>query len=377
MLFLPANLYGPIYYTLIALLTIVTVLYYSNSVEAEIITIRQTGSKKSIFIAIFIAIIIIILLGYRPVSGFYFVDMSMYAHSFNNIINEYVPVDWSKEWLWENFTFFCKSMGCNEAQYFLVCELLYVVPMLIACIILVPRNVWPAFFVVIASFSFYSYGVNGIRNGIACSLVFLAVAMLTKSNICKIGAIALMIVAYGMHHATLLPSVCAIVSCLIIKDPKLAIAFWGASIVISLVVGNAIGDFFANLGFDDRTSYFEDASEGANADVFSSTGFRFDFLLYSAMPIIMVWYLTIKRNFKDVAYNIISNTYILANAFWIMVIRAEFSNRFAYLSWFIYPIVIAYPLVRMNIWEEQDRKAALILLAYSGFTLFMYFIYYA
>jgi len=56
------------------------------------------------------------------------------------------------------------------------------------------------------------------------------------------------------------------------------------------------------------------------------------------------------------------------------VIRAAFSNRFAYLSWFIYPLVIAYPLLRMNIWEDQDRKTAQILLAYSGFTFFMHLI---
>ena len=59
-----------------------------------------------------------------------------------------------------------------------------------------------------------------------------------------------------------------------------------------------------------------------------------------------------------------------------MVIRASFSNRFAYLSWFIYPLVMAYPLLRMNLWEDQDRKTSLILFAYSGFLFFMFFIYY-
>ena len=58
-----------------------------------------------------------------------------------------------------------------------------------------------------------------------------------------------------------------------------------------------------------------------------------------------------------------------------MVIRSEQSNRFAYLSWFIYPLVIAYPLLRMNLWDDQDRKLAIILFLYSGFTFFMEFIY--
>lgn len=105
---------------------------------------------------------------------------------------------------------------------------------------------------------------------------------------------------------------------------------------------------------------------------FANTGFRLDFLLYSAVPVIMVWYLTIKRNFNDFTYNIIANTYILANSFWIIVIRAAYTNRFAYLSWFLYPIVIVYPLVRMKVWENQNQKVAWILMAYVGFTVTMF-----
>lgn len=107
-------------------------------------------------------------------------------------------------------------------------------------------------------------------------------------------------------------------------------------------------------------------------DRFAYIGFRWDFLLYSAAPILLVWYLTIKHDFKDKMFNLIANTYILSNAFWIMVIRAAFSNRFASLSWFLYPLVLAYPLLRFKIWEDQDRKFGLILLAYASFTFLMY-----
>ena len=112
------------------------------------------------------------------------------------------------------------------------------------------------------------------------------------------------------------------------------------------------------------------------ASTFSSTGFRWDFLLYSVFPVIVAWYVTRRRHFNEPAYHAIVNTYLLCNAFWIMVVRAAFSNRFAYLSWFLYPIVFTYPLFRMNIWKDQDRKTALILFAYSGFTFFMFFVYY-
>jgi hypothetical protein len=114
----------------------------------------------------------------------------------------------------------------------------------------------------------------------------------------------------------------------------------------------------------------------ADEEIFSHTGFRWDFLLYSLFPVVMIWYVTRHRKFNDLGYNVIANTYLFCNAFWIMVIRSSFSNRFAYLSWFMYPLVMFYPLLRMNIWKDQDRKTAIILFLYSLFTFFMFFIYY-
>ena len=180
----------------------------------------------------------------------------------------------------------------------------------------------------------------------------------------------------GVHRSTMLPSAAAIASIYVLKDTKNTLRFWFASIAISLVAGPAVTNFFSSLGFDDRMSnYAVDASEMASGS-FSSTGFRWDFLLYSAFPVAMIWYVTRYRRFTDMAYSLFANVYFLCNAFWIMVIRSSFSNRFAYLSWFIYPVVIALPLLRMNLWKDQDRRTAIILFFYTGFTFFMFFVYY-
>ncbi len=319
-----------------------------------------------------LSIFLTIFLGSRPIAR-EFGDTGTYAYWYNMFYYNY-QVDYSAEWIWEYIAIFCIRMGFDTTGWFILIDFLYIGLMLASCWLLMRRNVWVAMLFCLVSLSCYSYGINGIRNGLACSIVMLAVALLTGHKINKIIAVLLMIVAFFIHHSTVLPSVCAIGAWFVIKEPKHALGFWVASIFLSLVIGNAVGDFFSGLGFDERESYFRDVAELESADQFSSTGFRFDFLLYSAMPILMVWYVTVKRNFHDFTYNIIANTYILANAFWIMVIRANFSNRFAYLSWFLYPIVIAYPLLRMNLWDDQDRKIALILLAYAGFTLAMHFI---
>ena len=101
--------------------------------------------------------------------------------------------------------------------------------------------------------------------------------------------------------------------------------------------------------------------------------FRWDFLLYSSMPVIIGAYTLFVRKIYNNTYLILLGTYIYSNAFWILAIRAIFSNRIAYLSWFIYPIVMVYPLLNLPVFEKyHSQKTAFILLAHFGFTTIMW-----
>ena len=227
------------------------------------------------------------------------------------------------------------------------------------------------------AFSTYSYGTNGIRNGMACSIVLVAMCLLIQeSQFKKLLSFILMFLALGIHRSTMLPSAAAIATVYVVKDTKWAFRFWLISIALSLTLGPLVEQVFVALGFDDRMSTYGQYDTERQAEVLSHTGFRWDFLLYSAAPVAMIWYVTLYRRFTDIGFTMFANSYLLCNAFWIIVIRASFSNRFAYLSWFIYPVVISYPLMRMNLWKDQDRKTAIILFLYSAFLFFMYFIYY-
>ena len=162
------------------------------------------------------------------------------------------------------------------------------------------------------------------------------------------------------------------VSYYFIRSPKWCIFFWILSIVISLTAGSFMESFFAGLGFDEKlTNYIRGNSDSETMAQFSQTGFRWDFLLYSSMPIILGWYIVMRCKITDRQYIVLLNTYILSNAFWIMVIRASFSNRFAYLSWFMYAIVLFYPLIKIPVYNRQGKVLANILLAHVMFTVIM------
>lgn len=68
--------------------------------------------------------------------------------------------------------------------------------------------------------------------------------------------------------------------------------------------------------------------------------------------------------------------YCVANAFWVLVINAAFSNRFAYLSWFLMPIVIMYPLFKYKIVPDQYKMIGLVIISYFMFTYLMNVILY-
>jgi len=360
------------WYTTLLIMVWGTVLYYIGSGQQKLLYSQGTPMQGMAFLYSLAAIFYI---GLRPISS-EFGDMWLYARTFDAYDEmPYRIISFGGEWLWDNIGIFCANIGLNANEYFLVIEALYVGLMLACCWRLCRENLWFAMLFFFSAFSFFSYGTNGIRNGLACSVELLALALFIEKGPKRIVGAILMFLALGIHRSTMLPSAAAVATVYVIKDTKMALRFWLISIFLSLTIGPLVVQLFTALGFDDRMSVYYNSQE-RNAQYFSHTGFRWDFLLYSALPVAMIWYVTKFRRFTDIGYTMIANTYLLCNAFWIMVIRASFSNRFAYLSWFIYPVVVFYPILRMNLWKDQDRKSAIILFGYSAFTFFMYFIYY-
>ena len=360
------SLYYPVYiYSLLFL----TIGYMVSISKYGTFLIQRNTNQPLVLIYIFL---FVLLMGLRPISGYYFGDTSNYAQSYNLFVNgilQYNPD--SSEWLFEWLMYQC-SQVMDVHGFFLLVEILYVLPVLWTCKKLVPNHAILMFLVCMGAFSFFSYGTNGIRNGMACSLIIAALACVHGNLMQKVIGGMLAFLAFNIHRSTALPIVC-ILATFFVKDTCLVLGWWIASIFLSLVAGGPIEAFFTGLGFDDRlSSYATDDSADA---MFSSTGFRWDFLLYSAMPILLGYYVVIKRKIWDKNYLFLLHTYILCNSFWVMMIRASYSNRFAYLSWFLYALVLIYPCLKLPIWKDQGKKTALIILGHLGFTLFMYLIY--
>lgn len=346
----------------------ITVFYFSVIQPKNAFGILQRNKSQ---IAVYLyALLFIVVVGFRPVS-YAFGDTIVYARGYNDFATMAEIATFERDSLFYSFMWLC-SQFMSVNWFFFIIEVLYIVPIIIACYRLLKNNADIGLVFCFAAFSFFTYGVNGIRNGVACSLVFLAITYIRGSNLEKLFCAILSILAISIHASAALPVVCMLVA-YFIKKPDVLFYFWGLSIIVSLLAGNSVANLFASLGFDERLSDY--IHPDIEEDIYTTTGFRWDFLLYSAAPILLGWYVVFKRRVCNSTYLLLLGTYIFANAFWVMVIRAEFSNRFAYLSWFLYPIVLAYPLLKLKIWPKtQGQKTALIMMAHLAFTLFMVFI---
>jgi hypothetical protein len=359
--FVPISSYYDIYYHSMAIICMVT--YFHTLV------LRPNESKSLIFNkigALFLLIALLLYIGFRPINGI-FIDMTTYAHIFERYLNGVYEIN--SDYGFSYFLLFCTKVMALEG-FFFMCACIYILPLFIASKNWFPNYYFFAFLLFVGSLSFWTYGVNGIRNGMATSLFILALSYNQKNF--KL-MVVFFILSLSFHNSMLLPIV-AFIGSKFVLDTKKYYFFYVLAIALSISMGGVWENIFASLGFgDDRFSAYLTAN--VEEGKFASTGFRYDFLLYSLAPIILSIFYKFKSGYESVIYDRILHTYIIANAFWVMIIRANFSNRFAYLSWFLMAAVVIYPLLDKNIWSNQFKKIGIVILAYYSFTYLMFLKY--
>lgn len=361
-------LYAQVYYWIAFALCALVFLRYSMSPNNKLLLQQNTFVP-----AFFLSVLAILYLGLRPTS-FMFGDMVTYAQGYRMGQISGIAVEDKGEWAFAWLQQVLINLGMSETIFFLVCAIGYIYLQYWVCRKLLWENVWIAMLFILSAFEFYVFAVNGVRNGLACAIVMAVMTIAIQANGNKMKllmAAAIAFVVFGIHKSTIIPIGCAFLALYYIKNPKYALMMWVASIGVSMVAGG----FFTNHlgGLMAGEAKYADYSVGHSTEAqFSRSGFRWDFLLYSSMPVLLIYYVNIKRKIRERVFDYLAVTYLLANSIWILVIRMNYSNRFAYLSWFLYPLVLAYGLIRLHIWDDQDRKIGMFLLLHAGFTLTMF-----
>lgn len=371
--FIPAEYYRYVY------LGISLILVISKTGTWE--PLRPEDENTSYTKALLLGIFFIFFFGMRPQElNIWMTDTYNYVSGYNKLkdnpdligLGEAPDREILWEWLHDNMA----RLGFPTWVWLTVVAAIYILPNIWGAKRLFPNQTYLAFLFYVVFFLFYSGGINGIRNADAYSLVFWGLTFLVKPTlknylICAI----LFLIGYEFHTSVAITIFAAILALWVVKRTDIAIVIWVLAIIVVLLTGTSLAEFATRFTDDDRAMV--EIQGARNADFLnggiSDLKFRWDFLLFSAFPIVVGAYSVLVRRVTDRYYTFLLNTYIIANAVWIVFMYAEFSNRFAMLSWCLYPYVLGYPLIKFDLWHpiKQNRYTNTALWILMGFTLYI------
>lgn len=317
-----------------------------------------------IVISLIIILLVTIYIGTRPT--WCYSDTFLYTTIFNLIqcgIWPSLPGDITEPF-WGFIEYNCIEFTDASGWLFVIASF-YVICMSIAAYRWFPRHFLIAIIFLFTAFSFWGYATNGIRNGMATSIAMLGLSCFCRTKKELIIGYGLLIIALLTHKSCMLTIVAA-TGALFLRKTKLNISFWLVCIVLGLLFTEEFKSLFSGLVDDERMANYVNTE--VNKEFFTKTGFRWDFLLISSVPILIGWYATSKQKVIDQTYAFILHTYIFSNSFWVLINTIAYSNRFAYLSWFLYPIVLVYPFCKFKFLKKQSLILGLLLILMTSIT---------
>lgn len=210
-----------------------------------------------------------------------------------------------------------------------------------------------AFFAVImfvTSMSFWPFGINGMRNGLATSFFIFALAFYERKLIMYL----IIAISISFHTTMALPAL-ALLIVQFYNNTKLYLKLWLGSVVISFAFGKSLMNnlnalLTSSIGQLDGRGDFS----GVDASSFATSSYRIDFIIYSGVIIYLGFYFIFKKDFKNDFYQKIFNLYIISNTIWLYFIYFPYTNRIAYLSWFLIPILVVYPIIFSSNLKNQS-----------------------
>ena len=348
-------------YIYLSVVVILTIIAFSRYSQITLQNLNRVKTKDTI-LSFCIAVLIILFIGFRPLHAIFY-DMVVYEANYNSLLlSDFFFERETDNIIFDNWLSLMASQGIPFRTVMIIFSIVYFGAIWFSCKRLFPRDSLLAFVVYLAAFSTFSYATNGVKAGMAASLFCVALAYYDH----KLISILLALLTYGMHHSMKLVIVAYFII-LFIKNPKYYFMVWGFSFLMAALHITWFQHFFA--GFTDEHGAGYLLSE-------RDSGFRIDFIVYSAVPVIIGYYMIYKQKLQSNMYNVILSLYLLTNSVWMLCMYSNFTNRISYLSWFLYPIVLLYPFVNIYWSNRQYTYLKYVVWGHLGFTLFMTVIFY-
>lgn len=359
----PIRDYTPYFnYMVLAMVFVAAAQCFTNQIFR-----KETISINAIWGLVF-STFLILYMGLRPISN-RFGDTVNYATDFETLRNVNTYIRFNSEWAFGYLMLWFNKLG-DIHSFFLTCALIYVGSLWWAMKRLFGSYYWIPLLVVFSMFTFWNFGVNGVRNGMGASVFILALSFANHIPT----MILLAFLATGFHTSVWIMIGAAIMGWLY-KNSKTYLCIWILCVIISWFWGATIQEYLGGLPMFASDGRFSDylvvtEEEQEMQGYVYEMKFRWDFLAYSAMGVAVGYYFIFKRKFLDEYYHWIFNAFLITNAFWVLIIRAQYTNRFAQISWFIMPIVLIYPFMKKRFWRAHERMLGYAIVLFYAFAFY-------
>ena len=355
-------LYQPLYLLLVLVLTIFVMRQY-DTVEGFP---HEDDTLNKKWLSLILIVFLIYVIGFRPHQGF--VDTGNYVVDYKVFLyGKTFKWNWDTDnFIFDNLFALFGSLKIPIDYFFLLIAAIYFGGIFWACRKLFPNDTFLTLLMYLGAFSTFSYGTNGIKAGAAASIFLLA--LVYRDDWWKTGIF--LILSLGIHHSMAAP-VAVFIIAYFVKERKYLLLIWIIAFIMAALQITFFQEIFAGLTDEQGAGYLQVTDK-----IRAVSGFRPDFILYSAIPIFLGNYIMQKYEMESEEYDFLWNVYTLTNAIFLLCSYGSFVNRIAYLSWLMYPFVLIYPFLKADLGYYQNRYLRYVVYGHLGFTLFMDFIYY-
>ncbi len=361
-----AEYYQDVYLLIITIMLIVVCnkyMYFSSTEWDN----RQNIQNYSGWI---FTILIALFVGLRPRS-IVFADMGGYINAVDYGYYSNVEYSWDNNYVFSAMMFCLHKIGISGETGIIIIDLIYFGAASIALRKIFPKDHLLAMLVFCSAFITFTNATNGMKAGCATALFLCAVAYQEK----RIISILFLFLSLGFHHAAQL-LVAAYVVCVFYKNKKFYQIFWLACLVLAIFHVTYFQTLFGGMTDEHGAGYLLEFAGEGNSNFGGKLGFRYDFVIYSVVPIIVGYKAIKEKLIESQHYEFMLNVYTLVNAIWMLCMYMPYTNRMAALGWGLYSMLILYPAIYAEWSYGKNKVLQITVFAHLGFTLFMNVFYY-
>lgn len=305
----------------------------------------QSGVLRNVkscshLLVLLVLFVCIAIFGLTPEDASAAVDRENYQIFYLNVNNTFYSSNITET----GFLYFCKIgrllFGRSVTLFFLSCATLYIFAYNKA-IKLLSGNRFYTWLICLLSMGFMAYSVNTMREGLGIAFFLLGICSYLNQK--RFSFIAYSLIACSIHISLTLPVICFVIASRKLKINHCFYIWIGFFFLSLFGLSEFVTQVTEFLQIEKLSGYLNNADTERY-----KVGFRWDFVLYSLLSIIWGGYMIYRFKYTNSIYIILYKTYILVNAVWLLFIKIPFTDRIAYLSWFLMPFLVTIPIVDRN-----------------------------